>query len=175
MIIVSPLHELQAAWANWRPSHVVSLASPGAESAPLPGGVELLRLTFHDIVEPRGELVMAAASDVEALLAFARTWDGIRPLLVHCWAGVSRSPAAAYVIACAASRPGTEALIAASLRQAAPFATPNRHVVALGDKFLARRGAMSAAIASIGRGADTSIGSTFGLSFNCSMMETLLV
>ena len=163
MMVVAPLHELEAALVRWRPSHVVSLASPGADPAPLPQGASLLRLTFNDITEPRDDLVMATQADIEALLDFAGTWDGERPLLVHCWAGVSRSPAAAYVLACAMGSPGQEADLAAKLRQAAPFATPNRHVVALADRLLARQGAMSTAIAAIGRGAETSMGSSFVL------------
>lgn len=163
MIVVAPLHELEAALARWRPSHVVSLGSPGAEPASLPAESRVLRLIFNDITEPRDDLVMATVSDIEALLDFARTWDGDRPLLVHCWAGVSRSPAAAYVLACAMNPPRREAELAAGLRQAAPFATPNRHVVALADRLLARQGAMSAAIAAIGRGAETSMGSSFVL------------
>lgn len=171
MIRVAPLHELEAELARWRPSHVVSLGSPGAEAAALPGDLKTLRLTFNDIAEPRDDLVMATQADIEALLAFAGTWDGERPLLVHCWAGVSRSPAAAYVLACAMSSPGQEAELAAGLRQAAPFATPNRHVVALADRLLERQGAMSSAIAALGRGAETSMGSSFGLPLHHAATE----
>lgn len=163
MIVVAPLHELDQALARWRPSHVVSLASPGAEPARLPDEVETLRLTFHDITEPRPGLAMATDGEVSALLGFGLTWPGERPLLVHCWAGVSRSPAAAYIIACARHPIVDEVEQAARLREAAPFATPNRHLVALADAALERRGAMSAAIAAIGRGAETSLGVSFVL------------
>ena len=60
---------------------------------------------------------------------------------MHCWFGVSRSPAAAYVAACALAPDQDEAAFADSaLRRAAPFATPNRRIVALGDALLAREG-----------------------------------
>lgn len=163
MIVVAPLHEIDDAIARWRPSHIVSLASPGAEPARLPDHVETLRLTFHDIPGPREGLTPATRDDVERLLAFARGWTQAGPLLVHCWAGVSRSPAAAYVLACARSEPGDEAALAAALRAAAPFATPNARVVALADEALGRGGRMRDAIAAIGRGAETSMGSTFRL------------
>lgn len=163
MIVVSPLHELEDALTRWRPSRVVSLGSPGAAAAVLPAAMKVLRLTFHDIAEAREGLVMATTGDIEALLDFARTWDRERPLLVHCWAGVSRSPAAAYVLACAMTRPGREAAIAAAIRQAAPFATPNPHMIALADDRLGRGGAMSASIAEIGRGAETGMGAVFAL------------
>lgn len=163
MIVVAPLHELDAAIARWRPSHIVSLASPGAEAARLPQGVDILRLTFHDIAAPRADLTAARREDVESLLAFGRTWRGERPLLVHCWAGVSRSPAAAYAIACARADRGREDDLARTLREAAPFATPNPHFVRLADDLLDRRGAMATAIAGIGRGADAFSGTTFRL------------
>ena len=163
MIIVSPLHELETALARWRPSHVVSLASPGAEAATLPHDVEVLWLGFHDIVASRPGLTMATGEQAAALIAFAERWRPERPMLVHCWAGVSRSPAAAYVIACVRTAAGEENAIAQALRDAAPFATPNLHMVALADDLLGRGGRMVAAIQSLGRGAETSLGRMFRL------------
>lgn len=165
MIVVAPLHELDEAILRWRPSHIVSLASPGAEPAPLPQNVETLRLTFHDIAEPRAGLTVASKADVDALLTFGLAWPAERPLLIHCWAGVSRSPAAAYILACART-PAAGALdIAQRLRHAAPFATPNRRLVALADAALDRGGVMRASIAVIGRGAETNLGRSFVLDF----------
>lgn len=163
MIVVAPLHQLDEAITRWRPSHIVSLASPGAELVPLPASVETLRLSFHDIVEPRSDLVMATADEVETLLKFGMDWPGERPLLIHCWAGVSRSPAAAYSISCARNATSDVADLAERLRRVAPFATPNRHVVALADGLLDRGGAMTTAVAAIGRGAEVGLGSRFVL------------
>lgn len=163
MIVVSPLHEVGEAIRTWRPSHVIGLASPGAEVADIPDGVARLQLTFHDIVEPRPDLQPVTKADIDRLLAFARTWPRTAPLLIQCWAGVSRSPAAAYAIACAIRGAGEEAALATELRQAAPFATPNRRLVALADAALGRNGRMIEAIAAIGRGAETSTGGTFSL------------
>lgn len=163
MIVVAPLHELEQAIARWRPSHVVSLASPGAEPARLPRDVQQLRLAFHDIADPRPDLAMATDVDIKSLLSFGLTWAGEQPLLIHCWAGVSRSPAAAYVIACARRSKGDEQNLAKTLRRAAPFATPNPHVVALADRLLDRAGAMTGSIAAIGRGSETSLGVSFVL------------
>jgi predicted protein tyrosine phosphatase len=51
------------------------------------------------------------------------------------------------------ARPGrNEREIAARLRTASSFATPNRRLVALADQLLGRDGRMIAAIAEIGRG-----------------------
>lgn len=163
MIVVSPLHEMDHAVARWSPSHVVSLLSPAMEHPRLPASIAHLRLTFHDIAEPRTGLTAPTESDIGALLAFAKTSSVTRPLLIHCWAGVSRSPAAAYIVACSRTPPGEEQVLADELRRAAPFATPNRRVIALADDLLSRHGAMSDAIQRIGRGAEAFSGSTFTL------------
>lgn len=84
-------------------------------------------------------------------------------MLIQCWAGVSRSPAAAYVIACTLSHEGQEASLARELRLAATFATPNLRLIALADRALGRQGRMIDAIRAIGRGAETSLGRPFTL------------
>ena len=40
-------------------------------------------------------------SHVEQVLAFGRRWDRSAPLVIHCYAGISRSTASAFAIACA--------------------------------------------------------------------------
>ena len=162
-IVVAPLHEVRAVLAARRPSHLVTLGSPDGPVAEVRHAGPRLRLLFHDIAAPRDGLTAATRGDVERLLAFAREWDGSQPLLIHCWAGVSRSPAAAYAVACSRATAGQEARLAAELRAAAPFATPNPLVVALADSLLGRDGAMVAAIAAIGRGAEVGLGTSFEL------------
>ncbi len=110
-----------------------------------------LELSFHDITEPRAGLIAPDRATMDAMIAFGRELP--RPMLIHCWAGVSRSSAAAYVLACARNA-GRESDIADELRRRAPFATPNRLMVALADDLLGRNGAMVAAIDRIGRGVD---------------------
>ena len=163
-LIVAPLHEVAGLAARHQPSHLISLASPGHVDAPLAKAPpHRLDLRFNDIVEPREGLTPPTETDVAALLAFAASWDGARPLLIHCWAGVSRSTAAAYVIACDRTAPGREADWAERLRSLAPTATPNPLIVALADRCLNRHGAMTRAIAAIGRGAETAWGQAFEL------------
>ena len=163
-LIVAPLHEVAGLVLRHQPSHLVSLASPGHVDAPLVHAPpHRLDLRFNDIAEPREGLTPPTEADVAALLAFAETWDGTQPLLIHCWAGVSRSTAAAYVVACARSKPGREQDWAARLRVAAPTATPNALIVALADRQLNRDGAMVRAVAAIGRGAETAWGAPFEL------------
>jgi len=164
-LLVCPLSQVETARTLHRPSHLVSLLSPTDGKAwPTPGhGDAHLRLAFHDIAEPRDGFTAPDAALVTQLLDFAAGWDATRPMLVHCWAGVSRSTAAAFVIACQRGPDRSERDIAQALRVAAPYATPNRLVVALADKALGRAGRMSAAIAEIGRGAATFEGALFEL------------
>lgn len=163
-LIIAPLHEVAALTTRHRPSHLISLASPGHVDAPLTHAPpHRLDLRFNDIAETRVGFVPPSEADVAALLAFAETWDGTRPLLIHCWAGVSRSTAAAYAIACARSERGREMTWAARLRVVAPTATPNPLIVALADRQLNREGAMSRAVAAIERGAETAWGAPFEL------------
>lgn len=126
-------------------------------------GARHLFLGINDIVEPIEGGVLPAAEHVDRLLAFARDWDRAEPLVVHCYAGVSRSTAAAYIIACALAPERDEAAIARSLRDASAHATPNRLLVALADERLGRGGRMVAAVEAIGRGADCAEGEPFAL------------
>jgi predicted protein tyrosine phosphatase len=165
-LLVCPLSQVEAARALHRPSHLISLLSPASAPEAWPRtnpGDAHLRLAFHDIAEPRDGLIAPNAAMVAELLAFAADWDGTRPLLVHCWAGVSRSTAAAFIIACQRDPRRAEQDIALALRRAAPYATPNPLLVRLADAALGRQGRMTAAVAAIGRGADTAEGALFEL------------
>jgi predicted protein tyrosine phosphatase len=165
-LLVCPLSQVEAARAAHRPSHLISLLSPASSAETWPAcdpGDAHLRLAFHDIAAPRPDLVAPSAEMVAALLAFAADWDGRRPMLVHCWAGISRSTAAAYIIACQRTPRRSEREIAQALRRAAPQATPNPLLVSLADAALGRAGRMSAAITGIGRGAEAFEGTLFAL------------
>jgi predicted protein tyrosine phosphatase len=164
-LLVCPLSQVEAARALHRPSHLISLLSPTDDKVwPVSeAGDAHLRLAFHDIAEIREGFTAPDTALVARLLDFAEGWDAARPMLVHCWAGVSRSTAAAFVIACQSAPQRSEREIAQALRAAAPYATPNALVVSLADAALGRAGRMSAAIAEIGRGADTFEGALFEL------------
>ena len=161
LLIVSPAHHVAELVARRNPSHVISLESPAQETAD-PAFENHRRFSFNDITEPRPGLVAPSAEMIDALLDFGRGWDGARPLLIHCWAGISRSCAAAFVLACDRN-PGRERMIADELRRRAPFATPNLLMVRLADDLLARRGLMVAAVDAIGRGAEAPHGEPFDL------------
>jgi predicted protein tyrosine phosphatase len=122
-----------------------------------------LVVVLSDIVAEREGHTLPGEPDVEKLLAFVRRWDQEAPLLIHCFAGVSRSTAAAFIAACALRPHRNEAEIAQAVRANSPTATPNARLVAIADAMLGRNGRMTAAIAKIGRGAECSEGAPFAL------------
>ena len=117
-----------------------------------------------DIVEAQAGLVLPEEQHVVQLLRFVRAWDRSAPMVIHCFAGVSRSTAAAFITACALQPERDEAGIAGQIRALSPTATPNPRLVAVADDLLARSGRMVAAIAAIGRGTDCFEGVPFALS-----------
>ena len=84
-------------------------------------------------------------------------------MLIHCFAGVSRSTAAAFIAVCALSPGRDENEIAWAIRQASPTATPNARLVAVADAILDRSGRMTTAISAIGRGETCEVGVPFML------------
>jgi predicted protein tyrosine phosphatase len=112
-----------------------------------------LILSMDDITVPMDGYTIPCDEHVSALIAFVRSWDRTKPLVVHCYAGISRSTAGAYVAACALNPGRNEWAIARELRRVSPTATPNSRLVALADRILRRDGRMVAAIDAIGRGA----------------------
>ncbi len=162
MIIVCPLSRLAETLAATRARRVLSLLSEGAAAPRLDGTAvaDHLTLRFHDIVEPRHGHVPPGEAHVRQALDFASRPE---PIVVHCYAGVSRSTAMAYAIACAREPARDERELAAELRRASPMATPNRLIVSLADDALGRGGRMAEAIAAIGRGEDAFEGAPFAL------------
>ncbi len=104
-----------------------------------------------------------AEEHASALLGFVETWDQKLPIVVHCYAGISRSTAAAFITMCALRPNRPEAEIARNLRMASPSATPNIRLVGFADRLLGREGRMVAAIESIGRGENAYEGVPFML------------
>ena len=111
-----------------------------------------LILGMDDISTPMDGYIIPADDHVDKLITFVRGWDRAKPLVVHCFAGISRSTAGAYVTACALNPGRDEMAIARELRRASATATPNIRIVSLADRMLGRDGRMVAAVDSIGRG-----------------------
>lgn len=165
MIIVCPLNKAQALRDEHDAGHVVSLLGPDTPHRSF-GGIEggaHLRLTFHDIVQPTDGFSPPTSHDAERLIGFLGDWPRQRPLIIHCWAGISRSTAAAFTALCLLRPEASEDDLALELRTASPSATPNRLIVSLADTLLGRQGRMVRAVDNIGRGADAYEGTPFVL------------
>ena len=91
-------------------------------------------------------------SHIEQVLNFVRGWDRSAPLVVHCYAGISRSTASAFAAACMLNPHRDEISIARQIRAASPIASPNRLIVSLADKALGREGRMLRALDEMGPG-----------------------
>lgn len=111
-----------------------------------------VRLHVDDISQPIAGYVAPGEQHVAKLIDFALAWGGQGPMVVHCWAGISRSTAAALISLCALNPEASERLIALRLREASPTAYPNRLMVRLADVALGRKGRMVDAVESMGRG-----------------------
>ncbi|HTT85005.1 MAG TPA: protein-tyrosine phosphatase family protein [Rhizomicrobium sp.] len=153
-ILVSPLSAIERAIDAYQPSHLITLLSP-EDMITTPAHIAAerhLKLALNDVVEEMPDMNPPTRDHILRLLEFGRDWRAQAPLLVHCWAGVSRSMAAAYTLLCERAGPGREFEIARALRRRAPHAYPNPLMIRLADTVLQRDGQMVAAVASIGRG-----------------------
>ncbi|WP_296571781.1 tyrosine phosphatase family protein [Phreatobacter sp.] len=149
--------------------HVVTLINEGtAVQRPISVAEDdHLFLGMNDIVTPMEGYVAPADAHVERLLGFVGGWwrshGEQSPLVVHCWAGISRSTAAAFITACAINPAEDEQALASELRRLSPSATPNLRLVTIADRMLGRDGRMVSAIERIGRGRDAFEGEPFAL------------
>lgn len=135
-IYVSSLADMPHLVGQFAVRDLVSIIQPSAQP-PTPPGIDPARhhrCPVHDIVEAQPGEVLVGAGHIEEVIGFLRTWDGEAPLLIHCLAGVSRSTAVALIAH--VLQTGDPRGSAASLREASPYAWPNRRIVALADSIL---------------------------------------
>lgn len=170
VIFVSPLSAVDTVIEAHRPARVVSLLNPH-EMIDTPAGISPehhLRLGMADIATPSPGLQPPAKQHVEQLLSFVHAWNGNGSMLVHCWAGVSRSTAAAFITLCALNEGASEAGLASYLRAQASHASPNRLLVAHADALLKRDGRMIDAVEKMGPSSMVWEGTIFNLSTRVS-------
>ena len=109
-----------------------------------------LLLDMDDISSPIDGYVLPGEEHVAKLVDFVTQWDRAAPLVVHCYAGISRSTAGAFITACALNPERDERTIARLIRDASPTAQPNLRLVALADNLLGRNGRMVKAVDTLG-------------------------
>jgi len=134
-------------------THILSLL--GIEGAPdTPLGIDPARHLHIEVDDYPASFagdIVPTMEHVTELLDFATAWDRQGPMLVHCYAGVSRSTAAALIILCQYN-PGREMEAALALRWAAPHAKPNLRMIAIADQLLKCDGNLIDAVEAMGPG-----------------------
>jgi predicted protein tyrosine phosphatase len=162
-IIVSSLAKLHDTVHSHGARRILTLIN-AATPVPRPEAVRAedhLFLGFNDILEPADGMVAPSEEHVREIIRWAREWDRAHPMVVHCYAGISRSTAAAYISALTLNPELDEYALAKEVRARAPTATPNIRLIGFADDIMRRKGRMVEAITSIGRGEDAFEGVPF--------------
>jgi predicted protein tyrosine phosphatase len=163
MLHVCSLAALPATVETTGARHILTvMANVGqvVRPAPVPEANHL-RIQMDDINAPADGFVAPTLAHVEQALDFIRKWDRTAPMVIHCYAGISRSTASAFMAACALNPHRDEFSIARQIRRASPTAYPNRLIVTLADEVLGRGGRMIRALDDMGPGAMTIEGKPF--------------
>lgn len=163
MIIVCGLNAAQGLIEAHSAKSVISILGPPSEHRIFSGiqPSRHLKLSFNDVDAATPGLIAPCAEDAQKLVQFIYDWDAAAPMLIHCWAGISRSTASAFAAMCLLRPDVDEMELAFELRAASPSATPNRLITAQVDQLIGRGGRMLHAVESIGRGADAFEGKPF--------------
>jgi predicted protein tyrosine phosphatase len=154
MIHVCSLAALPETVRRTKASHVLTVMA-NVEQVARPVSVlpaNHLKVSMDDITEEMDGFVAPSQAHIDRVLNFVRGWDRSAPLVVHCYAGISRSTASAFAAVCALNPDRDEVEIARQIRAASPIASPNRRIVDLADRALARNGRMLRALDEMGPG-----------------------
>ena len=166
LIVVAPLARIAEMAVRHKAREMISLlaANQDFHRPAVIGAERHLKLAMNDIsFAGTGDLIAPQEAHVAKIIEFAQSWDQTSPLVVHCWMGVSRSPAAAMIVSLAASPDDDDDALAKRLREASPFATPNMRLIEIGDEMLQRGGRFVKAVKALGRGADADGNTPFTL------------
>ncbi|PYF04077.1 putative protein tyrosine phosphatase [Rhodopseudomonas faecalis] len=163
MIHVCSLAALHPTVAATGASHVLTVMARVAQVQRPASVAEAnhLRVEMDDITDELDGFNAPSLDHIAMVLDFVRGWDRAAPLVVHCYAGISRSTASAFLAACALNPHRDEITIARQIRQASPSAFPNRRIVELADRALGRQGRMLRALDAIGPGTAVLEGAPF--------------
>ena len=163
MIHVCSLADLHPTVKDTAASHVLTIMANVAQVQRPPSISEAnhLRVQVDDITEVMDGFVAPNEGHITQVLDFVRGWDRASPLVIHCYAGISRSTASAFAAACMLNPHRDEISIARQIRAASPIAQPNRLIVSLADKALGREGRMLRALDEMGPGSMTVEGRPF--------------
>lgn len=164
-IMVTPLAIIDATIRSHGPSHLLTLLGPDYMIAHHRAfdPQRHLRIQVNDIAAPLHGQTEPRAPHADAVLRFVDTWDRKAPMLIHCWAGISRSTASMFMALCKLNPEVDELAILRRMRKLAPHIAPNRLLVAHADDLLNRNGRMVDALDEIGPAIAASTGFLFEL------------
>jgi predicted protein tyrosine phosphatase len=165
MIHVCSLARLHDTVAQTRASHMVTLLRliDRVERPRTIAPTNHLFLGMDDIATPMDGYTHPAEEHVNELIRFVQSWDRNAPLVMHCYAGISRSTAGAFISACALNPARDEASIARAIRNSSATAMPNLMLVGPADRGLKRSGRMLRAVEALGPGRPAEEGEPFRL------------
>ena len=165
MIHVCSLARLHGTVAETRASHIVTLLRliDRVERPAAIAPANHLVLGMDDISAPIDGYTHPAEEHVHELIGFVQRWDRRAPVVMHCYAGISRSTAGAFITACALNPGRDEAAIARAIRGSSKTAMPNTMLVGHADRILGRKGRMIAAVEALGPGRAAAGGEPFRL------------
>ena len=120
MIIVCSLKDHVKVCVDYNINYLISVIDPGFEPK-TPNNVDYhLKLGFDDI---------------EEIVNFIETWNQTKPIVIHCWCGVSRSMATATFLLCKMNTKNIEKNVR-FIRSVAPHANPNKLMISMFEKNL---------------------------------------
>jgi predicted protein tyrosine phosphatase len=165
MIHVCSLARLHGTVAETRASHIVTLLRMIDRVQRPETIVEAnhLILGMDDIAMPMDGYTHPAEEHVHDLIEFVQRWDRRAPIVMHCYAGISRSTAGAFISACVLNPQRDEAKIARFIRDSSATASPNLMLVSHADRILGRNGRMIRAVEALGPGLAAYEGEPFRL------------
>ena len=164
-ICVCSLDQMERVASETTASHLVSLIN--AQMMPqTPQFLEVdnhLKLSMNDVTTSVSGCISPSADHIKLLVEFVGNWDQSNPMVIHCWAGISRSTAAAFIALCLLNPDHSEVHIAELIREKSSIASPNRLLVSCADQYLKRGGRMISAVDKIGQGEIASASAPFSL------------
>ena len=147
MIIVCSLKDLNVVCESIKPSHLISVIDPGHEPQTPNGVLNHLKLGFDDIDEvSENNSIFRLNTDkfpqlppnedhTNSIIDFTKDWDSRKPIVIHCWCGVSRSMATAIYILCKINPENVDTNVR-YMRSIAPHANPNKLMVSIFERYL---------------------------------------
>ncbi|MCI5047041.1 MAG: hypothetical protein MRY59_06040 [Aquisalinus sp.] len=127
------------------PARIVSLLGPDTPFPDVEGyGPDIHhRVCLDDDRKPIEGRLTPNEEHVSGAISFLKDWSPDMTLLVHCWAGISRSSATAFIAACLHNPDVEEAVILDAIKDASPTAYPNTRIVSIADDLMGRGGRMA--------------------------------